>query len=225
MLEIFKKSGSMLVLTGALTLGAGLMAFAGCSGGTSDDDDDATEEASPTPTATPAPQTVTVTFTADTTSMADGANKLAEVTGNNKVYMVGGFNGWDPQNPDTAMYDDGTHGDAAAGDGIYTFQVTFPYTSPDGGTTWNIGDSGFDYKFAMTTDDAADAWGNGVKDVFMIDGTHVCGNDPTTTSTYGLFEFQSNLTLTVPDSDTTVDYTVPAWRDYAADTYGLPVCT
>ncbi|NIV33272.1 MAG: hypothetical protein GWN58_28645, partial [Anaerolineae bacterium] len=36
-------------------------------------------------------------------------------------YVRGGFNGWGLDDP---MYDDGTHGDAGAGDGIFTAQVT-----------------------------------------------------------------------------------------------------
>ncbi|MBN1581463.1 MAG: hypothetical protein JXA89_12240, partial [Anaerolineae bacterium] len=38
-------------------------------------------------------------------------------------YARGDFNGWEPADP---MFDDGMHGDAMAGDGIYTAQVSVP---------------------------------------------------------------------------------------------------
>jgi hypothetical protein len=39
---------------------------------------------------------------------------------------------YDPRDYVLKMYDDGTHGDAVAGDGVYTLTETVPYDAPAG---------------------------------------------------------------------------------------------
>ncbi len=50
---------------------------------------------------------------------------------------TGGFNGWD--NGSQPIYDDGTHGDLASGDGIYSLAYTFPTT---GTQEWKVVECG-----------------------------------------------------------------------------------
>src|SRR4051812_13153972 len=116
-----------------------------------------------------------VTFTVDTTSKADGAKLLAEVKADEKVFLVGAFNNWNPQDPLYAMTP------VAGQPGKFTITLTFPGDYPGG--MLDTGAS-FEYKFAKTTDKpgdppAGDPWGNGVKDYFKIDATHpTCPDAP-----------------------------------------------
>jgi MYXO-CTERM domain-containing protein len=82
----------------------------------------------------------------------------------------------------TVMVDDGTHGDATAGDGIYTFQFVAPrdYTatgSPPVGDQWKAvsfqSDVGCD--FVGATKFGADGWSYDTSSTFCTaDGTHQC---------------------------------------------------
>jgi hypothetical protein len=157
----------------------------------------------------------TVTFTLDTTSKADGINQLALVEANEKVFLVGDFNGWNPQDPKYVMTP------VAAKDGFFTITLTFPFDGANGKIDTG---ASMEYKFAKTTDTLADVWGNGAKDFFVVDAEHPCTK--ATGETKGLFEWKVNLKLTIPAENTDVPvFVMPAWRDYAETKYGYKTCT
>jgi hypothetical protein len=155
-----------------------------------------------------------VTFVVDTTSQADGKQKLAEVKPGEQVFLVGEFNGWNPQDPKYAMTE------VPNQPGKYSITLQFPLETSSGPI-----DTGAElqYKYAKTTDQpGTDVWGNGVKDFFQVDATHPCTNAPTEKA--GLFELKENLKLTIPATATELPaYVVPAWRDYA-QSLGYKTC-
>jgi hypothetical protein len=159
--------------------------------------------------------THSVKFTVDTTKVT-AFNTLAAVISPEQVFLVGAFNGWNPQDPAYAMR-------PVAGQlGKFSITLTFPRDSPDG-----MLDTGaaFEYKYAKTTDrlgpnPPADPWGNGQKAFFTVDATHPCTNFPAATA--GLFEI-SNLKITIPAGDMEFNDTVDAWRDYA-ESFGFKTC-
>lgn len=155
---------------------------------------------------------VSVTFTVDTSTMADGMYALAEVLPTEQVFMVGSFNDWNPQDPNYTLTAE------AGSPGIFTITLSFPLATPGG--MLDVGDM-MEYKFAKTTDDGGDAWGNGMKNYFLIDDVHTCPNFPEATA--GLFE-TGNLTLTIPDADEELQTVViDAWRNYA-ESFGYNSC-
>jgi hypothetical protein len=205
-----------------LILGPALLA-AGCggdddlggSGGGSSSTSSTTDSTTSTTTTTGGGISgVELTITVDTTQQADGSHLLAEVKPGEQVFLVGDFNGWNPQDSGYAM----TPVDGQPG--FFSISLRFPLY-----TNGAVLDSGAQliYKYAKTTDDQSQPWGNGIKDVFPIDANHACPNAPAGTA-YGLFETM-NYTLTVPDTDQApAAFQVPAWRDLA-ESYGLPTCT
>lgn len=151
------------------------------------------------------PVRVTVTFRIDTSGKADGKNQLALVKSGEQVFLVGNFNGWDPQQPAYQM--------TAESDGRFSFTKTF--------------DSGqeLEFKFAKT----GSGWGNGEK---AFGGP--CGGSPDMAGADGgaaadggvsgaLWEVP-NRRYTVGNKDATLGpFTIDAWRDFA-QTFGYSSC-
>jgi hypothetical protein len=122
-----------------------------------------------------------------------------------QVFLVGAFNGWQPQD---AMY---VMAPVPNQPGKFSITLSFPFEGKEG--TIDTGAS-FKYKYTKTTDTpAGDGWENGVKDFFQVDAAHPCSNFPREKA--GLFEIQ-DLAITIPATDTELPaYAVPAWRNYA----------
>jgi hypothetical protein len=133
-----------------------------------------------------------------------------------KVFLVGAFNGWKPQEEAYAM------APVTGQPGKFSISLTFPREAPDQ-TMIDTGSS-FEYKFTKTTDTpTGDGWENGLKDFFTVDGTHPCTNFPGEAA--GLFE-RSNLVITIEAADQELPvYVVPAWRNYAEKLGPYKTCT
>ena len=173
---------------------AATIALVGCGGG---------DEVSPTPEAC----AYCLTFTVDTTYTDADGNALAEVKDGEKVYVVGDFTGWNPNNESYAMTDNG--------DGTWSLTLDLPHTAKnaDGSDLMELttGTAIF-YKFAKTSSDPADEWSEGVKDV-----VDTCGDGK------GLME-TGNFEYTITAESHTFDtYMVEAWRD-TAESYGYTSC-
>jgi len=221
-LRLVARLGFMLCIIGSLAAGCGDGTGSGGAGGTGgmgsassskSTTASSSSASSSSATSSSSGQTLhSVTFTVDTTTKADGTKELAKVLTNEKVFLAGAFNGWNPQDDAYAMMP------IAGKDGQFTITLTFPRDASDG-TRIDTG-ALFEYKFAKTTDKATDPWGNGMKDYSVVDATHRCTNDPTQTS--GLFEVE-NLKLTIPATNMDVTHVVEAWRDYA-ESQGYKTC-
>lgn len=183
----------------------GSTALVGCTTGE-------TEE-SPTPTATPS-SAQTLTFKVDVSSMADGTHHLAEVKSGEKVYVVGSFTGWNPNNEEFAMTDEGN--------GIWSLTLTLPYTGKDyDGNDFMVEPGAtLDYKFAKTTSIPDQPWAEGPKD-YIPTSEKACPGDNGAGG--GLWEI-ANLSLTVGDASQVLDtVVVDAWRE-TAESYGYLSC-
>ena len=175
------------------------------------------------PTATPEPTeaadgTVAITFKIDTSTMADGTNKMAEILAGEAAYIVGDLEGgcdyandpdnncWKPNQAQHKMTDEGN--------GIWAITLDL------------VPGTVLQYKYTKTpVDDTSDnAWSNGPKYYRAPEGSEVCGGD--SEAAMGLWEWTENLSYTVPTSDATVDtVTIDAWRDYAHNTFGVAICS
>lgn len=174
----------------------------GCSGSNGDE--------SPTPT--PSGEQ-TLTFKVDVSGMADGSHQLNEVKSGEKVFVVGNFTGWNPNNAEFAMTDEGN--------GIWSLTLTLPYTGKDYDGNDFIVEEGasLEYKFAKTNNANGD-WSEGIKD-YIPTSEKACPND--NGSGGGLWEV-GNLTLTVGAASQTLDtFSADAWRD-TAQALGYPSC-
>lgn len=171
--------------------------------------------------------TVAITFVADTSTMADDANKLAEVLAGESMYVVGdmfpgGKNCWDTAASNYTCWAQGADlkmTEETAGSGIYKLTLNLqPGTK-------------IEYKFAKNADaNAADAiWNNGEKDFQWEADEHCTAWDAETpppdpaAGRAGLWE-TGNFTYDVPTADATMDtHVVDAFRDYA-ESFGYPSC-
>ena len=145
--------------------------------------------------------------------MADGANLLAEVLLDETVFMVGSFNGWNPQDTVYELLP------VAGSPGIFAITLAFPLDIGNGEMLM-AGDM-IEYKFTKTSNDPGNGWANGIKNFFPVDAVHTCPMFPN--ETVGLFE-TGNLTLTIPDVDTELQsVVVDAWRNYA-ESFGYFSC-
>lgn len=178
---------------------AATVALVGCGGG---------DEVSPTPEAC----AYCLTFTVDTSYTDADGNALAEVKDGEKVYVVGSFTSWNPNNESYAMTDNG--------DGTWSLTLDLPHTGKDyDGNDVVLEEGAFiEYKFAKTgsdpTADPNNNWSEGVKDVVE---SCTDGSSP------GLVEV-ANLTYTITAESHTFDtFMVEAWRD-TAESYGYTSC-
>lgn len=114
--------------------------------------------------------------------------------------VAGTFQGWN--NGSTAVYDDGYGGDAVAGDGIYTFQYTFPTAGIN------------EFKFIQCNTWNGPTVGNLWAETAAPDTTIVATLD--TATVYGDGGYPStNVTLVTGDIDPTTFTAVGDWQGWA----------
>lgn len=186
-----------------------------------------------------------ITFTANTTSLADGAHALAHVNerGGEKVYVVGNFTAWNPNYPGFELSDND-------GDGIWSLKLDVPFQGYECGENgcqdmvgiprwFDVGDT-IEYKFAKTSSLPCDntstdnydpnCWSEGQK-FFLTpteadDAGKVCGfgNSPNADDLAGggLWE-TGNFIHVLTKGEQTLEMKIDAWLGTAVQ-YGYPTC-
>lgn len=162
-------------------------------------------EETPTPSPTPTPRPpVEVTFVADLNIDADSdiRTDLNHVGLREKVFVVGNFTDWNPNNPDFAMTE------TEEGSKVYYITLTF---APD---------TALEYKFAKTTSDPSDPWAEGQKDYKSM-REQPCDIAPEGAKG-ALWEIPNYQYMVEPNTDLPV-HMIDAWRA-TAESYGLVSC-